>query len=480
MGVAENGKKEEGELPTIEEHLAHCGVGRWQMMIFAIVSLLVLSDGMEMTVISLLRQPLQQEWGLDDFTFSALGSTVFAGLLVGNLIGGYLADTFGRRNCLLGVSAVFCVFGLLSAVAPDVWVFAFARFFTGIGVGSMVPVSDSHLLEWSPSAWRARLAMALTGVAFAIGAAFACVVGVEISQYGGEEWWRWMLLICILPGLISLPLCWFFLPESPHYLLVHGRVEECEDLLRQLADANGVEPLANGKVAHMHSPIDSSAWDPWAIFGKELWATSIYATVAWVVCGFVYYGHIFIYPVLLEELYEMKVKEAYSTVLISVLVEITAVILAMILMDIEGIGRRGAMGIGFGLTALCAFLIPWSQDLNQFIILNSAIKGVIEGPFTVIYIYAGELFPTTHRGTAVAFCNSFGRVAAMMAPVVVMASFHADPLQVFSIFTVLSVLGLVTTLIFQRETLGQPLYMYTDEIELHAGVPLLGDKDKAG
>jgi len=39
-----------------------------------------------------------------------------------------------------------------------------------------VPVSDTHLLEWSPREWRGKLAMLLTGVAFSLGAGFACIV----------------------------------------------------------------------------------------------------------------------------------------------------------------------------------------------------------------------------------------------------------------------------------------------------------------
>ena len=46
----------------------------------------------------------------------------------------------------------------------------------------------------------------------------------------------------------------------------------------------------------------------------------------------------------------------------------------------------------------------------QFIGINCCIKSIVEGPFTLIYIYAGELYPSSHRGTAVAFCNSFGRI----------------------------------------------------------------------
>ncbi|EKX52288.1 hypothetical protein GUITHDRAFT_102191 [Guillardia theta CCMP2712] len=476
--------------PSLEEHLEHAGVGMFQLCIFLIASLMVAADGMEMTVISLLRKPLQKEWQLNDYEFSSVGSTVFAGLLLGNLIGGYLADRYGRRTTMISISVLFCVFGILSALATNIWVFAISRFFTGVGVGSMVPVSDSHLLEWSPKEWRARLAMSLTGLAFAVGAAFACVVGITMhDSFDDHSWWRYMLAVCVLPGLVSLPLILLFLPESPHWLLVQGKDEEVQRLMVQLCEWNGVHPLAEGRVslpeeAPPPSPTPSTKghWglmlsvDDFSIgeiFGRRLLSTSLFCTVAWIVCGFIYYGHIFIYPIILEDEYGMEIKEAYSTVLISIGVELFAVVVAMILMDMNGIGRRGTMIIGFFLCFVAVCLVPFCTNLSQFIALNSSIKGIIEGPFTLIYVFAGELFPTTHRGVAVAICNSFGRIAAMIAPVVLTACFHVSLLSVYIGLGLFALGGLLAAVYFNRETLGRPLVSYTRQIDPYEEAPPL-------
>ena len=62
------------KVPTIDEHLDAAGFGMFQIRIFCIMSMLVIADGMEMTVLSMLRKPLQREYGLDDYGFAALGS----------------------------------------------------------------------------------------------------------------------------------------------------------------------------------------------------------------------------------------------------------------------------------------------------------------------------------------------------------------------------------------------------------------------
>ena len=343
--------------PSIDEHLDHAGFGWFQVRIFLIMSLLVVADGMEMTVLSMLREPLKREFGLDDYGFAALGSVIFAGLLVGNLTGGFVADAFGRRNGLIATGVLFCVAGTCSAFAPDIYTFAIMRFATGMGVGAMIPVADSHLLEWCPGPWRAKLAMMLVGVAFAVGTLVACGVGIAVHETMGDysEWWRVMLLICIVPGFVSLPAIMLALPESMHWLLVGGRFEEVRELLKDLNDANGTELLAGGAVSvNKFDKIQEGEeggqeilnWRFLEIFGPELLGTTSYLTVAFLACGFIYYGHIFVYPRLLGILFGLQLKEAYTAVMINSLVETGVIVGMMFYMDMELIGRRGAMITG--------------------------------------------------------------------------------------------------------------------------------------
>uniref|UniRef100_A0A7S0YXR6 Major facilitator superfamily (MFS) profile domain-containing protein n=1 Tax=Hemiselmis tepida TaxID=464990 RepID=A0A7S0YXR6_9CRYP len=469
MTVGGSGKPHPSGLPTVEDQLNHIGMGNKHWFLFFISSLLVAADGMEMVVISLLHDPLRREWNLDELGFASLGSVVFAGLLVGNLTGGLFADKFGRRNTLLAVSMVFGVGGLASALAVDVMTFAICRFITGIGVGSMIPVADSLMIEWSPTEWRGRLAMLLTGVAFALGSMFACLVGIVMHDlFAGEgAWWRYMVLVCVLPGIVSLPLMYLYLPESPHWLMVQGRREEAEEEIALFAKANGVEPLQGGKVAPLdHGPHEVASLEHLSgLFSGRLIKSTVFITVAYTVCGFVYYGHIFIYPILLEEEYHMEVREAYGTMMIGVVVEIATVLACMVIMDVPGIGRRGAMASGFVACFVVSCLVTISQNVSQFVFLNSAVRALIEGPFTVIYIYAGELLPSSHRATGISFCNSFGRIAAMGAPVATTWAEESSIIVVFGLFAAASGLGVLSIVLFKKETLGKPLAELVEDVE---------------
>ena len=402
---------------------------------------------------------------------------IFAGLLVGNLSGGFIADAFGRRAGLLGMGCLFCVAGTFSAFAPDIYTFAVARFLTGIGVGAMIPVADAHVLEWSPREWRAKLAMSLVGAAFAVGTLIACAVGIGVHESMGHEnsWWRLMLIICIIPGFMSLPLMAFLLPESMHWLAVNGRQDECKELLKDLAEVNGTELLAGGAVSvDKFNPVDKGEedsqlpmnWRFLEIFGSELLGTTAYLVIAFTACGYIYYGHIFIYPRLLEVLYGLEMKEAYTAVMFNSCVEILVIVAMMFYMDMQYIGRRGAMATGFFVVVVASlFAMMEEQNEQLFEILNAGLRASVAGPFTVIYIYAGELLPSTLRSSTISFCNSFGRLAAMIAPVLETAALSLNVAVVYYIFSLVATAATAATILHYRETLGRPLLLYTSQLK---------------
>jgi MFS family permease len=276
--------------PTIEEHIDAGGVGLFQARLFLLTGLVSISDGCEMVVVTILREPMMKEFGVSDMGFATLGSVIFAGLIVGNLAGGFLADAFGRRGTLLGTGALVCLAGAASAAAIDIYTFAVLRFLTGIGIGSLIPVTDALMLEWSPACARSKFVIALVGGAIAAGTVLASLLAIAIHRACGDGtlWWRLVLLACVVPGLIALPLqaqpplsssppvpglistprvsahprrptnghrpAHFlceqaaYLPESLHFLVTHGRSDDARHLLERLAAANKTPLLAGGAV----------------------------------------------------------------------------------------------------------------------------------------------------------------------------------------------------------------------------------------
>jgi len=307
-------------------------------------------------------------------------------------------------------------------------------------------------------------------------------------QFGeGDVWWRVFLLVCVLPGLVGVPLIWLMCPESLHYLLVKGRNDEAKQLLKELAESNGKELLADGEIttgSGHDGNVPGHEENITDLFSPTLLGTTAYVTISFVACGFIYWGSIFIYPFVLEQEHGMEIHEAYSAVMVNSAIEALVYIPFLISMDWEGFGRRWSMFVGFVLVLAAAVAAPLLvSDANLFMGANCVLRAMVAGPFTVLYIYAGELFPSTLRSTGVSFCNSFGRVAAMSAPVVTQAAFGLSVGALYAIFGAFAFAAALAALLFNRETLGRPLPVFTteiaaqmrsDEAEAEASRPLMG------
>jgi hypothetical protein len=76
--------------PSVEQQINAIGMGRFQHVLIGIFGLIVVADGMEMVVISLLYTALHKDWGISKLEEGLLAGVIFMGFLVGNIVGGYL------------------------------------------------------------------------------------------------------------------------------------------------------------------------------------------------------------------------------------------------------------------------------------------------------------------------------------------------------------------------------------------------------
>ncbi|XP_038651889.1 solute carrier family 22 member 5-like isoform X3 [Scyliorhinus canicula] len=162
-------------------------------------------------------------------------SVFFIGVLSGSFISGQLSDRFGRKLIMFGTMAVQTVFSMLQAFSPNWEIFCILNFLVGLGqISNLVAafVLGSELLGKSI---RIVFCTAGTCISFAIGYMTLPLIAYFIRS------WPMLLLILALSGLLYVPL-WWFIPESPRWLLIKGRVQEAEAILRQIAKKNGITP----------------------------------------------------------------------------------------------------------------------------------------------------------------------------------------------------------------------------------------------
>ncbi|MGZ8250090.1 MFS transporter, partial [Methylomagnum sp.] len=191
-------------------------------------------DGLEITIVGavagLLTEPATL--GLSTTQVSLIASVYLLGEVFGALFFGRLSDALGRRNLFLATLGVYLLGNALTAFTwghgPGALAFLYAtRFVAGAGIGGEYAAINSAIDEMIPARYRGRVDIAVNGT-YWLGAILGTLGTLVLLRWVGVGFgWRLGFLIGPVLGL----LIWRgrrHLPESPRWLIVHGREEEAE------------------------------------------------------------------------------------------------------------------------------------------------------------------------------------------------------------------------------------------------------------
>jgi sugar porter (SP) family MFS transporter len=161
------------------------------------------------------------------------------------LFAGILSDRFGRKKMLLLDGVVFLAGAFLCTIAPNGVVLACSRVILGGGIGIASAIVPSYLAELAPAANRSTVAT-LFQFAVVIGIGFAAIIGYLLLPAKDFLWmpfnFQIMCFVVMIPALV-LFLARFYMPESPRFLVEHGKPEEAARVLQAMrkSDRAGIE-----------------------------------------------------------------------------------------------------------------------------------------------------------------------------------------------------------------------------------------------
>ena len=196
-------------------------------------------DGLEITLMGAISAVLQRPDVLH-FTAAEIGSISSAyltGAVLGSLVFGHLTDRFGRRTFFFVTLAIYLAGVGLTALSWNLWSFALFRFITGAGIGGEYSAVNSAIDELIPARFRGRVDLVING-SFWLGAAVGSLSTVVILNphiLPINLGWRFGFGAGAIIGLVILYLR-EFIPESPRWLMTHGRRDEAEKTVRDVED----------------------------------------------------------------------------------------------------------------------------------------------------------------------------------------------------------------------------------------------------
>jgi MFS family permease len=210
---------------------------RWHVRIAMALGVTFLLDGLEGGIGGSISGALKSASTLH-FSDAQLGisSTGYlAGTVVGALVFGYLADVFGRKALFFWTLAVYVCATAATALSWNLFSFTLCRALTGAGIGGEYTAITSAIDELIPARIRGA-ANLMIGSTFWLGVILGSLVAVgSLSEhvFGLRLGWRIAMLSGIPIALLVLYLR-RYLPESPRWLLAHGRQDEAERVVAEI------------------------------------------------------------------------------------------------------------------------------------------------------------------------------------------------------------------------------------------------------
>jgi MFS family permease len=210
---------------------------RWHWLVVIGLGITWILDGFEVTLVGALASVLTKPDTLHLSTqqASSSGTWYLLGAVAGALFFGYLTDRLGRKKLFMVTLAVYLVFTVASALAWNFWSFAIFRILAGSGIGGEYAAINSAIDELIPARVRGRVDIIINGTWW-LGTAAAAFLSYELLNHIRESLsWRLGFAVgaILALGIIAIRR---FIPESPRWLLTHGRPERAEQIVAQIEE----------------------------------------------------------------------------------------------------------------------------------------------------------------------------------------------------------------------------------------------------
>ena len=202
-------------------------------------------DGLEVTLAGALAGALKDSptMQFSNFDVGLANSAYLAGAVLGALGFGWLTDRIGRKKLFFITLALYLSATAATALSWSVTSYALFRFLTGAGIGGEYTAINSTIQELVPARYRGWTDLVING-SFWIGAAIGAVAAIVLldpAVLAPDHGWRLAYFIGAGLGLIVL-IMRMWIPESPRWLMIHGRPEEAHAIVDSIEKASVRHP----------------------------------------------------------------------------------------------------------------------------------------------------------------------------------------------------------------------------------------------
>ncbi|MBS0224709.1 MAG: MFS transporter [Proteobacteria bacterium] len=380
----------------------------------------------------------------------------FAGMFVGTLGFGFIADRMGRRAIFTYSLIWYCVASTImafqtTAEGVDLW-----RFIASVGIGLEQVTIDTFLPEMVPPQGRGRAFAIYQFIAFLIVPVVAFLSYLLVPQSPlGFDGWRWVVLGSAV-GALAAWILRLGLPESPRWLARHGHVERAETIMKDI-EARVRRDIGGGALPPIGAPVVERAGG--SSFAELFRPPFLSRTIMMSIFNFLsvvgYYGFAAWVPTLLIDK-GITVTQSLLYAFVIAIANPFGPLLGFLVAD--RMERKWALvcsSIGIGV-----FMLLFALQTNQVIIIVLGVLVTLCNNWLsfTFHNYQAELFPTRVRGRAVGFVYAWGRASAAFVGLLIGFFFKQGGTMAVATFIGVAMLGVILVIaIMGPRTLNRTL-----------------------
>jgi len=398
---------------------------RWHWRMIAALGTAWILDGIEVTLVGSLGPALLRP---DTLAISAsdvgwAGSAYVGGAVLGALVFGRASDRLGRRRLFLITLAVYLAATLLTSLSFDFWSFAFCRFLTGLGIGGEYAAINSAIDEMIPARVRGTVSLGING-SFWVGAALGSglsLVLLDPDIVGPQLGWRLAFASGALLG-IAILLVRRHVPESPRWLIMHGRHREAEAVVARIeaeveSEDRTVPPVHLLRVRLRPVP----SWrEILRLLLVHYRRRTVLGLALMAAQAFFYNAIFFTYALLLTRFYDVPAERVGLYLFPFAAGNFLGPLALGWMYDV--VGRRVMIASSYGVSGLAllatgfAFMRGWlGIEMQSF--CWSAIFFVASAAASSAYLTVSEIFPVEMRAVTISIFYAIGTgVGGILAP----------------------------------------------------------------
>ena len=398
----------------------------WHWLIVSALGVTWILDGLEVTLAGALGVMLKnpQALALTDAQVGESASCYLIGAVLGALVFGYGTDRLGRKRLFYVTLSVYLIFTAATAFSWNFASYAIFRALTGAGIGGEYAAINSAVDELIPARLRGQVDLIINST-YWLGAALgagATVVLLDPRHFPVWLGWRFAFGIGALLGLVVL----FFrhwVPESPRWLMTHGRLEEAEKIVSDVeAKATDGHPETLPPLDGRKTRLKERDHTPWPEIGRAIFhehrRSSLLGLSLMVAQAFFYNAIFFTFAQVLEKYYHIPGNRGSWYLFVFALGNACGPLVIGHLFDT--VGRKPMIAGTYALSGVLLAVTGWMFNRGMLTATTqtaawTAIFFIASSAASAAYLTVSEIFPLEIRALAIAIFYAVGTLVGGVA-----------------------------------------------------------------